>query len=291
MTRIFHVNVNCSDLERCAAFYAGRSGSTPRSVLPRPQPSPVRRSASTAWWDAWILVGANGFEGGAIDLLEWRAAPRRCTAASFSSAGSSVGIGVPDLGAAVDRIGRLGGGIWSTPTEHALPDGSHVRLVMANDPDGTAIECIEGAATRVSFVAVCCSDLEYSLAFYRGLGFEERARFASDTADAAHLHLPGPMGMDEIMLSAPGGGEVRARPRRSACLRATGRPGPPARSACGAPRCWWEISARHVPEARRANRDARPHRGDADGPGPPALRFICFTGPDHEVIELIEQPQ
>ena len=64
---------------------------------------------------------------------------------------------------------------------------------MANDPDGTAIECIEGAATRVSFVAVCCSELEYSLAFYRG-GFEERARFASDTADTAHLHLPGPMG-------------------------------------------------------------------------------------------------
>jgi len=27
------------------------------------------------------------------------------------------------------------------------------------------------------------------------------------------------------------------------------------------------------------------------GPGLPALRFVCFRGPDHEVIELIEQPQ
>ena len=26
------------------------------------------------------------------------------------------------------------------------------------------------------------------------------------------------------------------------------------------------------------------------GPGLPELRFVCFRGPDHEVIELIEQP-
>ena len=27
------------------------------------------------------------------------------------------------------------------------------------------------------------------------------------------------------------------------------------------------------------------------GPGLPELRFVCFRGPDHEVIELIEEPQ
>ena len=26
------------------------------------------------------------------------------------------------------------------------------------------------------------------------------------------------------------------------------------------------------------------------GPGLPELRFVCFRGPDHEVIELIEAP-
>ena len=26
------------------------------------------------------------------------------------------------------------------------------------------------------------------------------------------------------------------------------------------------------------------------GPGLPTLRFVCFRGPDHEVVELIEQP-
>jgi hypothetical protein len=28
----------------------------------------------------------------------------------------------------------------------------------------------------------------------------------------------------------------------------------------------------------------------AMGPGLPNLRFVCFRGPDHEVVELIEQP-
>ena len=28
----------------------------------------------------------------------------------------------------------------------------------------------------------------------------------------------------------------------------------------------------------------------AMGPGVPDLRFVCFRGPDHEVIELIESP-
>jgi hypothetical protein len=27
------------------------------------------------------------------------------------------------------------------------------------------------------------------------------------------------------------------------------------------------------------------------GPGVPDLRFVCFRGPDHEVIELIELPE
>ena len=29
----------------------------------------------------------------------------------------------------------------------------------------------------------------------------------------------------------------------------------------------------------------------AMGPGLPELRFVCFRGPDHEVIELIESPR
>ena len=29
----------------------------------------------------------------------------------------------------------------------------------------------------------------------------------------------------------------------------------------------------------------------AMGPGLPVLRFVCFAGPDGEVLELIEQPQ
>ena len=185
--------------------------------------------------------------------------------------------------------------VWSEPTAHALPDGSHVRLVMANDPDGTAIECIEGAATRVSFVAVCCSDLEQSLAFYRALGFEERARSRPTPTDAAHLHLPGPMGMDEIMLSAPGGGEVRLvlvgfRVPAARC-RVPARPA----NALGMWRTALLVGDLDAACARArgvaASRRSPPIVEMQMGPGLPALRFVCFRGPDHEVIELIEQPQ
>jgi hypothetical protein len=31
-------------------------------------------------------------------------------------------------------------------------------------------------------------------------------------------------------------------------------------------------------------------QGMAMGPGVPDLRFVCFRGPDHEVVELIESP-
>ena len=201
--RIFHVNVNCSDLARSRAFYADALGldAAVRTAPDAPQPG-AAFGLDRAWWDAWILVGATAFAGGAIDLLEWREpGPVGAPPASFLECGfQRVGIGVPDLDAAIARIAAHGGSVWSAPAEHARPGGGHVRLVMANDPDGTAIECIEGPGTRVSFLAVCCADLEYSLAFYRALGFEERARFASDTADASHLRIDGAMGMDEIML-------------------------------------------------------------------------------------------
>jgi catechol 2,3-dioxygenase-like lactoylglutathione lyase family enzyme len=237
----------------------------------------------------------NVFEGGAIDLLEWRE-PRPVGAppASFVECGfQRVGIGVPDLDATVARIEAHGGEVWSAPAEHALPGGGSVRLVIANDPDGTAIECIESAGARVSFLSVCCADLEYSLAFYRALGFVERARFSSDTADAAHLRIDGALGMDEIMLSAPGGGEVSlilvgirvphhrtvpARPANALGIWRTALLVGDLDAACA------ELAALHIPTLA-------PIVAMAMGPGLPVLRFVCFRGPDGEVIELIEQPQ
>ena len=71
--RIFHVNVNCSDLGRSRAFYVDGCGLTAaaRTTPEHAQPG-IAFGLDRARWDAWILVGANGFDGGAIDLLEWQ---------------------------------------------------------------------------------------------------------------------------------------------------------------------------------------------------------------------------
>ena len=92
--RIFHVNVNCSDLERSARSTRRRSGSTRQCVLPHPPLSPVRRSGSTsAWWDAWILVGANAFKAARSTCSSRRSQarsvrPRRRSSSADSGAAS-----------------------------------------------------------------------------------------------------------------------------------------------------------------------------------------------------------
>ena len=101
------------------------------------------------------------------------------------------------------------------------------------------------------------------------------------------------MGMDEIMLSAPGGGEVslvlvgfRVPDHRVAALRPANSLGiwrtallvGDLDAACA------ELEALHIPTLA-------PIVAMAMGPGLPELRFVCFRGPDGEVIELIEQPQ
>ena len=64
------------------------------------------------------------------------------------------------------RVAALGGALWSEPFAHTLEAGGEIRLVLVGDPDGTAIELIEGGPATLSFVAITCADLDRSLAFY-----------------------------------------------------------------------------------------------------------------------------
>src|SRR5450432_4486874 len=71
--RIFHVNVNCSSLERSRGFYVDGCGLAEGvRTTPEAAQSGIAFGLDRARWDAWILVGARGFDGGAIDLLEWQ---------------------------------------------------------------------------------------------------------------------------------------------------------------------------------------------------------------------------
>lgn len=293
--RIFHANINCSELARSRAFYVHGCGLA-EGVRTTPTAAQSGRAfgLDQARWDAWILVGANGFDGGAIDLLEWQeptptgAAPSALTDAGFQR----IGLLVPDLDAARASVSASGGTLWSEPIEHVLPDGGGVRIAFVSDPDGVAIELVEGAPSRLSFVGVTCRDLERSVAFYRSLGFRELARFPSTRDDGTPLRVDGPVSMVEALMGAPGRGEVQ--------LMLVGFDQPAVRPAASRPANalgMWRM-ALVLPDLDRAVSALRDAGVDlisdaqamAMGPGLPELRFVCFRGPDREVIELIEQP-
>ena len=203
-----------------------------------------------------------------------------------------VGLLVTDLDAAIASASAHGGVAWSEPIAHELPNGGAVCIVLMSDPDGVALELIEGDASRLSFVSVVCTDLERSVAFYRALGFRELARFPSTNDAASHLRVDGSVSMNEVLMRAPGGGDVHlmlvgfdvpkvlqreCRPANALGMWRTALVVPELAAAMVALR---EVDAELVSEPQSMSM----------GADLPQLRFVCFRGPDHEVIELIEQP-
>jgi catechol 2,3-dioxygenase-like lactoylglutathione lyase family enzyme len=151
---------------------------------------------------------------------------------------------------------------------------------------------IEGGPAALSFVAITCADLDRSRAFYRTLGFREVAQYPSENPDGSHLRIDGPVAMDEIVLAAPDGGDVlvmlvgfrtpRAEPSAARAANTLGM---------------WRV-AFLVADIEAAAAELERH-GIATisapvtlamGAGLPNLRFVCFRGPDAEVVEIIEQP-
>ena len=218
------------------------------------------------------------------------AGAHRRAASSINERGfQRLGILVPDLAAWTERIATHGGEVWSEPFGHTLASGGEIKLVFANDPDGTAMEVIEAGGPALSFVAVTVADLERSLAFYTSLGFVQRATFASDNDEASHLRVDGRVAFDEVFLTAPGGGDV------TLILVAFSEPAtndvpPRPANTLGI----WRV-AMLVPDLDAAVRElpvaplSDPVRM-AMGAGLPDLRFVCFRGPDGEALELIENP-
>jgi len=138
--RIFHVNVNCSDLDTSLSFYREAVGLTAavHTTPGRPQPGGAF-GLTTAQWDAWIMTSGHGVEDVVIDLLEWKV-PRP------SQAGEPGGF---------ERL-RLG-----------VRDGSRLAAGFAVDPDGVRIEIVDRDGPRVAGVVVGCSDVDESQAFYQ----------------------------------------------------------------------------------------------------------------------------
>lgn len=154
--RIFHVNVNCSNLETSLAFYRDRVGLTAsvRTAPRHPQPG-AAFGLDRAQWDAWIMTASGGLDEVVLDLLEWK-------------------VPGPSHPRGPGGFQRLRVGVH--------PD-SPLASEDAVDPDGTALEIVARDRPRVAGVVVGCSNLEASQAFYRNvLGLSPTA--ASTFSDA-----------------------------------------------------------------------------------------------------------
>jgi catechol 2,3-dioxygenase-like lactoylglutathione lyase family enzyme len=132
---VFHVNVNCSELDRALAFYRDTIGLTPltRTTPTAPQPGEAF-GLEQVQWDAWILTGTDGLEGVALDLLEWQVPPPRPA---------------PEPGG-FQRL-RVRAPLDTSPSA---------------DPDGTPIEVEPGPSPRLGGLVVGCADVDAAAAFY-----------------------------------------------------------------------------------------------------------------------------
>jgi catechol 2,3-dioxygenase-like lactoylglutathione lyase family enzyme len=295
-TRIFHVNVNCSELARSLAFYRDLVGLVPTThTVPPPQPG-AAFGLPTAQWDAWILTGGRGYDGVVLDLLEWKTPPP--TGRPYETAAhlglARLGIQVRELDALYDRFRAADVECVGPP--HPVELGGQVvaRAFVAADPDGTLVEFTAGAEDRFAFLVVNCSDLDQSLRFYtESVGLRVRYRIEPVRQSGDDLGLDGPVEWTGAVLDDGRDGDgfhlllVETLTHRP--------PGAPYVSAnhlgifrlamltddidrdytelqAGGVRCW-------SPPARLAM-----------GPGLPDLRALLFADPDGATLELIESP-
>jgi len=296
VSQAFHVNINCSDLERSLAFYRDRLGLTPST---RTRPEVPQAGAAfrldVGQWDAWILHDERGFGAGlVVDLLEWQVpSPTGRPNGAADLGFNRIGFYVRDLDGLYARLeadGMVGHG--GPPHETAVDGGSPVRTVVVDDPDGLLVELVQTGVDRVGFVAIGVSDLARSKAFYTDvLGF--RPMF-----DRGPLRQPG----DQLGLA----GEIELAAAYLDDPRGTGAfmielvqlidPAPAAAPAAVANQLGMfrlafltdDIARDHADLVARGVPCWTPPAELEMGPGVPPLQALMFEDPDGAVLELIQ---
>jgi len=299
VSQAFHVNVNCSDLERSLRFYRDRLGLT-AATHTRPE-SPQDGTAfrlDQGQWDAWILHDDRGFGAGlAVDLLEWLVpAPTGTTNRAADLGFNRIGFYVSDVDALYAQLAADGvEGHGGPPHETVVDGNAPIRTVVVDDPDGMLVELVQVGIDRVGFVAVGVSDLARSTAFYADvLGF--RPMF-----DRGPLRQPGDqLGLDgEIELAAaylddPRGTGAFMLELVQLIAPAPVRPPSGTANQLGMFRLALltdDIDRDHADLVERGVICWTPPATLEMGPGIPPLRALMFEDPDGSVLELIEPPR
>jgi len=297
-SRIFHLNVNCSDLERSLGFYRDLLGLRQAAHTVSPEQDGAAFGLDSAAWDAWILHDERGYDGVVLDLLEWRTPkPVGTPPATPHELGlSRLGFTTRDVDALHARLVAAGTHCFGEPHDVALEGAPPIRAVTCLDPDGTMVELVgeAGIADKFSFLAVNCADLDRSVDFYSSvLGFTPLARFAPGPQDGELLGVDGEIEFEMAYLDDP-----RAAGAFALDLvqwKAPRSGGSPSREAnrLGPFRLAFLTDDIDRDHDALVGQGVQCWTGPARlemGPGLPALRALLFDDPDGTVLELIEPP-
>jgi catechol 2,3-dioxygenase-like lactoylglutathione lyase family enzyme len=303
-TRIFHVNVNCSDLGRSLDFYRDVIG-----LEPTTRTAPVEPQAGGAFgleqvqWDAWMMRGDAGYSSPVLDLLEWIVPrPSGVPATEPTATGfNRLGISTPDVAAMHARVtaaaAGLGLDVWSEPMDMEVAGGSTTSTFICGDPDGTQIEIFGGRDTRLSHIVVNCADLDRSARYYADvIGLTPLATVGPVRQPAPLFRLggtdsEGTVEMHAVLLQDPASGfvveliewiepKIRPAPRRRA-------------NDLGIFRMAWvteDIDADYDTLDEAGVECFSPPAKLTMGPGLPDLRALSWADPDGACLELIESP-
>jgi catechol 2,3-dioxygenase-like lactoylglutathione lyase family enzyme len=302
VSRVFHLNVNCSDLERSLGFYRDLLGLTQGAhTVPTEPQAGAAFGLEQAQWDAWILSDSRGFGvGTALDLLEWQVP--RPTGVPYPAANhlgfGRLGFASDDVDGLYERLVAAGVDCTGAPHDIGLAGAPPVRAFVCADPDGTLVEFVTGPPGRegnqLSFVAINCSNLERSLEFYVGvLGCSVKHRFAPGPSDGAALRLGPEVEWEMAYVDDPSDTGTFAldlvewkRPRSDG-------PAYPSANHLGIYRMAFftdDIDRDHDALQRAGVECVTPPAGLEMGPGIPSLRALLFPDPDGTMLELIESP-
>jgi catechol 2,3-dioxygenase-like lactoylglutathione lyase family enzyme len=184
------------------------------------------------------------------------------------------------------------------PHEVGLAGAPPVRAFTCLDPDGTMVELVSGAesgtASRFSFLAINCADLDRSIEFYSPLlGFTPLGRFSPGPQDGRAMGVDGELEFEMAYLDDPRGAGAFALDLVQ--WRRPGTTGAPSREAnrVGPFRLALytdDIDRDHAALVDAGVRCWSPPARLEMGPGIPPLRALLFDDPDGTVLELIEPP-
>ncbi|MEX2253904.1 MAG: VOC family protein [Acidimicrobiia bacterium] len=296
VTRVFHLNVNCSDLERSLGFYRDLLGLQQGAHTVSPEQGGAAFGLETVAWDAWIMLDERGYDGVVLDLLEWKTPKPTGTppVAAHHLGFGRLGFTAPDVDATYERMLAAGVRCLCEPHDVAIPGVPGVRVFVCADPDGTLLEVLGAPLRKFAFLTMNCSDLDRSIEFYESVaGFTARARFSLGRSDGASLGLEGEVESEMAHLDDPRGDGSFALDLVQ--WQAPGVAGSPSREAnrLGAFRLALytdDIDASYD-ALLAADVPCWSPPAELDmGPGIPPLRALLFDDPDGTVLELIQPP-